>query len=151
MKKKIIRILGVVLLVLCITGCKSEELNSIDLEKSKEEISSKMSGMSDADTTELKDIYGVDVSLFGEYIFQVSDASNGDIYAIIYVDDENVEEVKQQMSSYFTTLEDQVEMYSPDVVSKIKNRLETSIGNYLIYISSTDNQGIYDIIKENTK
>ena len=55
------------------------------------------------------------------------------------------------MNNFFDILVEQNVLYSPEAVNLLENYLETSIGDYLIYISSADNQESYNIIKDHTK
>jgi hypothetical protein len=142
--KKVL-LLGVLLLL--VTGCGKESVTNLDLKKASEEVASIYTNMEDMDKDELKAIYGLDVSLLDEYEIKSSSLSNGYFYAILKVDDKNTKEVKKQMDNLFKVLENQSDLYSPEAVKLIKNRLETSIGNYLIYIVSEDNDAMYDVIK----
>ena len=51
------------------------------------------------------------------------------------------------MKNMFSILENQSNLYSPEAVKLLKNRLETSVGNYLIYIVSDNNNAYYDVLK----
>lgn len=141
----------VICLTLLLTGCESDsELSTINIKETSSKIDQKFSNMSDVSESEIKDIYEVDLSLVNEYVFKTSDSGNGDIYIILNVNESNKNEVRRQIKKYFNTLEEQVEVYSPDVVKKIKNRLETEIGDNLIYVSSSNNEEIFNIIKDST-
>ena len=51
------------------------------------------------------------------------------------------------MQKMFGIMSEQSNLYSPEAVDLINNRLETSVGDYLIYIISNDNDKYYDILK----
>jgi uncharacterized protein YceK len=141
------KVLILFVLLFLVTGCGKESVTNLDLKKASEEVASIYTNMEDMDKDELKAIYGLDVSLLDEYEVKSSSLSNGYFYAILKVDDKNTKEVKKQMDNLFKVLENQSDLYSPEAVKLIKNRLETSIGNYLIYIVSEDNDAMYDVIK----
>ncbi len=141
------KVLILFVLLFLVTGCGKESVTNLDLKKASEEVASIYTNMEDMDKDELKAIYGLDVSLLDEYEIKSSSLSNGYFYAILKVDDKNTKEVKKQMDNLFKVLESQSDLYSPEAVKLIKNRLETSIGNYLIYIVSEDNDAMYDVIK----
>ena len=55
------------------------------------------------------------------------------------------------MDNFFETLESQSSLYSPEAVGILEDRVQTSVGNYLIYISYKDTDKAYDLVKENIK
>jgi len=144
--KKVLIILPILLLLLC--GCASNNnITNLDLEGASTALDAKYDNMSDMDINELKVIYGLDVSLTEEYKIKSSALANGNFYAIIKVSNENKNKIKDQMGDMFSILEKQSNLYSPDAVNLIKNHLETSVGNYLIYIVSENNNEYYEIVK----
>lgn len=52
------------------------------------------------------------------------------------------------MDEMFSILENQSSLYSPEAVNLIKNKLATSVGDYLIYIVSENNEEMYNVVKE---
>ena len=135
-----------------ITACGgNSNLTSVDINGASIALDEKLGNMSSVNEDELESIYQIDTNLMEEYVIKASDIANGNLYAIILVSEENKTEVKNQMTNYFDILVEQNVLYSPEAVNLLKNYLETSIGDYLIYISSEDNQATYNIIKEYTK
>lgn len=146
MKKSLILVF---LLLTFVCGCaKTNTITNLDIGGASSALDTKYDNMSDMNTNELKVIYGLDVSLIEEYKIKSSVLANGNFYAILKVSNENKNEVKEQMQNMFSILEKQSNLYSPDAVNLIKNHLETSVGNYLIYIVSEDNNAYYEVIKE---
>ncbi|MBR1416693.1 MAG: DUF4358 domain-containing protein [Bacilli bacterium] len=143
--KKVLIIIGAMLL-LC--GCQSNEsITYLDINKASSALDSKYGNMNAMDKSELETIYGLDTSKFIEYQIKSSTSSNGNFYAIIKVDDANKKNAQDQMKNMFSILENQSNLYSPEAVKLLKNRLETSVGNYLIYIVSDNNNAYYDVLK----
>ena len=99
------------------------------------------------DDTQLNVIYGLDTSLMKDYQIKASTLTDGNFYALIQVEEQNKKQVQEQMNQMFKTMEEQSNLYSKEAVNLIQNRLETSVGDYLIYIVSEDNNGMYEILK----
>lgn len=146
MGKKLI-ILSLLLFFVCACDSNKNNITNLDLEGASIALDEKYTNMSDMNTNELEIIYGLDVSFVEEYKIKSSILANGNFYAILKVSDKNKNKVKEQMQNMFSILEKQSNLYSPDAVKLIKNHLETSIGNYLIYIVSENNNEYYEIVK----
>lgn len=144
--KKIILFLTITLLF--ITGCgNTSNATSIDIESASKELDSKYTNMAVIDDNQLNVIYGLDTTLLDEYVIKSSSKSNGDFYAIIKTNNDNRKDVENQMNKMFTIMEEQSNLYSQEAVNKIKNRLETTIGDNLVYIISDNNEEMYNILK----
>lgn len=141
--KKIV-LLSILTLLLC--GCSNSNVSNLDIEGASSALDAEYTNMASMDATELQVIYGLDVSLAEEYKIKSSVLVNGNFYAILKVSDEREQEVKQAMDNMFDILESQSNLYSPEAVNMIKNRLETTVGDYLIYLVSEDNNKLYEII-----
>lgn len=72
-------------------------------------------------------------------------------YMIIKPANGKAKEVKEAISKYMKQLENQWSAYLPDQYDLVKNRMETEIGNYLIYIISTDNEAVLQEIKKSVE
>lgn len=146
------KFLLIMMAVLGITACGgNNNLTTVDINGASSALDEKLGNMSPVNEDELKSIYQIDTSLMEEYVIKASDTANGNLYAIILVNEENKSEVKNQMNNYFDILVEQNVLYSPEAVNLLENYLETSIGDYLIYIASEDNEATYNIVKEYTK
>lgn len=141
----------VILLVLCllIGGCGSKTAYNLDMDKAIKQLDEKFTNMEIIQDNELDAVYGVDVSLSKEHVVKASTLNNGNLYAIFKVDKSNESELKKQMSNMFSILEKNSNLYSPETVKLIKNHFEISVGDYLIYIVSSNNDEMYEIIKGN--
>lgn len=144
--KKIYIILTLILLL--VTGCGGDNASTIDLKKASEALDKKYTEMVSFTDSELESIYGLDLSIFEEYVIKSSSKTNGDFYAIIKVDSQNKNDAKSAMDGLFAVLEKQSNLYSPEAVEILNNKLSTSVGDYLIYIASSDNDEYYNEIKE---
>lgn len=70
-------------------------------------------------------------------------------YIIVKPSKGNKDEVKEKMDEYMKNLQTQWDAYLPDQAELVKNRKETTIGDYLIYIISKDNELVLKTIKKN--
>lgn len=70
-------------------------------------------------------------------------------YIIVKPSKGNKDEVKEKMDEYMTNLQKQWDTYLPDQAEIVKNRKETEIGDYLIYIVTSDNDTVLESIKKN--
>ena len=145
--KKLLVLLTAVLLSLCLFGCGGDNSTSLDMGKATSSLDSEMTNMSSLDDSELQIIYGLDTSLLDDYTIKSSTLANGNFYAILKVNSDNKAAVKDQMKNMFAVMEKQSDLYSPDAITLIKNHLETSIGDYLIYIVGSDTDALYEIVK----
>ncbi len=145
MKKYLILL---IVIMLAITGCKSNEEVSLDINKASISLDEKYTNMNDMNEGELTIIYGLNLDLMEEKVIKASSLNNGDFYALICVNKKNKDKIKEQMNNMFKELENQSNLYSPEAVEKIKNRFESSAGNCLVYIVSDDNNAYYDVVKE---
>ena len=146
MKKVFIILIGIVLL----TGCGTSG-NTLDMDKASISLDKKMHNMVVLEDKELEAIYGLDLSLMDKYIIKSSSDRNGYLYALIKVSDKNKEKVKKQMDNLFEILKTQSNLYSPEAVRVLENKVQTNAGDYLIYLSCDDTDKAYELVKENIK
>ena len=142
--KKIIMVRG---LAIFLAGC-NKSASTLDMKKASTSLDEKYQNMALMSDKELEGIYNQDTTLMEEYIIKSSENQNGNFYALIKVKPENKEKVKNNMDEMFSILENQSSLYSPEAVNLIKNKLVTSVGDYLIYIVSENNEEMYNVVKE---
>lgn len=142
--KKIIMVIG---LAIILAGC-NKSASTLDMKKASTSLDEKYQNMALMSDKELEGIYNQDTTLMEEYIIKSSENQNGNFYALIKVKPENKDKVKNNMDEMFSILENQSSLYSPEAVNLIKNKLATSVGDYLIYIVSENNQEMYNVVKE---
>lgn len=142
--KKIIMVIG---LAIILAGC-NKSASTLDMKKASTSLDEKYQNMALMSDKELEGIYNQDTTLMEEYIIKSSENQNGNFYALIKVKPENKEKVKNNMDEMFSILENQSSLYSPEAVNLIKNKLVTSVGDYLIYIVSENNEEMYNVVKE---
>lgn len=135
MKKIIIAIM----MTLLITGCGGKEITNLDINKTASIIEKSLSNMEEVESSELSDVYGMNMEMFKEY--KLKQNSEGDMYAIIKFENKN--SVKEEMKKYFDKVRDFNVAYSPERVKLIDERLEKEVGEYLIYIVASDSEKIY--------
>lgn len=149
MKKLFILFIGVLLLL---TGCGNSNSDlSLDVDAASKSLDNEMKSMEVLEDKELETIYGLDLSLIDDYKIKSSSKRNGYLYALIKVSDKNKDEVKKQMDNMFDVLETQSNLYSPEAVKVLENRVQTNVGDWLVYISYKDTDKAYKLVKENIK
>lgn len=79
--------------------------------------------------------------------FSSSKNSSANLYFIVKPKNGKVESVKKQIDQYMKNLEKKWSTYLPEQYQLVKNRMETEIGSYFIYIISSDNEKILNSIK----
>ncbi len=146
MKKIVISLIAILFLV---SGCGSK--NTLDIKAASASLDEEMKDMVVLEDKELEAIYDLDLSLMDEYIIKSGSNRNGNLYALIKVKDENKEAVKKQMDKLFEILETQSNLYSPEAVELLENKVQTNVGDCLVYISYKDTDKAYDLVKENIK
>lgn len=142
--KKIIMVIG---LAIILAGC-NKSVSTLDMKGASTSLDKKYQNMALMSEKELEGIYNQDITLMEEYIIKSSENQDGNFYALIKVKSENKEKVKNNMDEMFSILENQSSLYSPEAVNLIKNKLATSVGDYLIYIVSENNEEMYNVVKE---
>lgn len=142
--KKIIMVIG---LAIILAGC-NKSVSTLDMKGASNSLDEKYQNMVLMSEKELEGIYNQDITLMEEYIIKSSENQDGNFYALIKVKSENKEKVKNNMDEMFSILENQSSLYSPEAVNLIKNKLATSVGDYLIYIVSENNEEMYNVVKE---
>lgn len=142
--KKIIMVIG---LAIILAGC-NKSASTLDMKEASNSLDEKYQNMALMSDKELEGIYNQDITLMEEYIIKSSENQDGNFYALIKVKSENKEKVKNNMDEMFSILENQSSLYSPEAVNLIKNKLATSVGDYLIYIVSENNEEMYNVVKE---
>lgn len=142
--KKIIMVIG---LAIILAGC-NKSASILDMKGASTSLDEKYQNMALMSDKELEGIYNQDTTLMEEYIIKASENQNGNFYALIKVKSENKEKFKNNMDEMFSILENQSSLYSPEAVNLIKNKLATSVGDYLIYIVSENNEEMYNVVKE---
>lgn len=142
--KKIIMVIG---LSIILAGC-NKSVSTLDMKGASTSLDEKYQNMALMSEKELEGIYNQDITLMEEYIIKSSENQDGNFYALIKVKSENKEKVKNNMDEMFSILENQSSLYSPEAVNLIKNKLATSVGDYLIYIVSENNEEMYNVVKE---
>ncbi len=137
--------------VLLLTGCGNNSEATFDMNGASKSLDAEMKDMVSMEDRELEAIYGLDLSLMDEYVIKSNSNKNGYLYAIIKVSDDNKDEVKKQMDNFFEILKSQSSLYSPEAVEILENKVQTNVGNYLIYLSYKDTDKAYELVKENIK
>ncbi len=69
------------------------------------------------------------------------------MYIVIRPRDGKVEPVKKRLDQYMKEYEKKWSTYLPEEYNLIKNRMETEVGSYLVYIISRDNEAVLNTIK----
>ena len=162
MKK--LKVLFIMIIGVCVlSGCGSSDTPSsskaLDINSAKSSISSLKIG----DTTPFSDesninnsdsieTYGLDTSLLDEYVIYLPSAVvNSSMYIIAKPKNGEESVVKYQVKDLFEKYYNAYNGYYPKEAKLIENRMEKELNGYLIYIVSSDNDKVYNAIKENLK
>ncbi|MBC8571192.1 DUF4358 domain-containing protein [Zongyangia hominis] len=100
-------------------------------------------GLQEPGEKELQDLYGIDASLFSEYVIGVSDQG---VYLVVVPKEGEENAVKNAIASAMSDLGEQNALYNPEQTALLENRMETIRGSALIYIASRDNAAVLDAI-----
>lgn len=95
---------------------------------------------------ELADVYRLDTSLCSAYLMGIDAKYN--FFLVLHPAGGKQNDVKNNASSSLDSLSTQLELYAPDQSARVKSRLETARGEYLIYVASPDNNAVIDAIDD---
>jgi len=102
--------------------------------------------------TDLEAVLGVKEDLVDEYLVATpSFMTSASQYIILKPSEGKKDEVMELMNTYMSNLQEQWDMYLPDQAELVKERTEVTVGDYLVYIISTDNDLVLKTIKNSTK
>ena len=141
------KILLVLFVFLFMVGCGDTTTKEFDMDKASEAIEKRLSNMVKIEDSTLTDAYNLDLSKMDKWIFKQNE--EGDLYAIIKTS--NKTDVKNAMKDYFAKVKDFNSSYSPERLEILENRLEKTLGDYIIYIVAKDNESIYNDILDTMK
>ena len=136
------KIIVVLITFLVITGCNDKNLSELDIDKAVDKVETTLNNMQDILPETLEDVYGMDLTKMEEYVIKQN--GDGDFYAIIKTTDKSY--VKEIMDSYFEKVKEYDEAYAPDRLDLLDNKVDKEVGNYLIYVVSSDANSIYNDI-----
>lgn len=161
---KRLKVLFIMIIVVCVlSGCGSSETPSsrktLDINTAKSSISSlkigdtsPFSDESNINNSDSIETYGLDTSLLEEYaIYLPSAVVNASMYIIAKPKNGEESVVKYQIKDLFEKYYNAYNGYYPKEAKLIENRMEKKLNGYLIYIVSSDNDKVYNTIKENLK
>lgn len=161
---KRLKVLFIMIIAVCVlSGCGSSETPSssktLDINTAKSSISSlkigdtsPFSDESNINNSDSIETYGLDTSLLEEYaIYLPSAVVNASMYIIAKPKDGEESVVKYQIKDLFEKYYNAYNGYYPKEAKLIENRMEKELNGYLIYIVSSDNDKVYNTIKENLK
>lgn len=98
--------------------------------------------------TELKDFFEIDSTLFEESVFAMPQLITSSALFIVAKPAEGKDvEAKEALDAYMARHEQTWSTYLPAQYELVKNRLETTIGDYLVYIVSEDNDAVLKAIE----
>lgn len=142
------------LLVLCalllVTGCGNKNLN-LDIVKQNVRDTNIYKNLNTVTSEDMKNYFSIDTNLAEEILFEGdSENKDADLYTDFYIivkakDDKLIKQIDDLLGE---TFELRLEMYNPEGLQKVKNRLVTTYNGYKIYISSSDNEKVLKAIKK---
>ena len=102
------------------------------------------------DKDSIKNQFDIDVNDLEEYLFALpSFITQSNSYIIVKPKKDKYVEVKKALDTYMTKYEEQWKVYLQDQYVLVRDRLFKDDSGYLIYIISTDNDKVFDVIKNN--
>jgi len=127
---------------------------SSDNEKVVEQIKTSRSpifgAMMEVTKDQVKDTLGIEPSSLDEFLMKSPMMIvNSNTYIIAKPAKGHEKEVEQALDTYMTKLEEQWKTYLPDQYELVRNRKVEKLGNYLIYIVSSDNDKVFQTMKNN--
>ncbi len=123
--------------------------NQIVVERVKNATTPIFNSMMEVSGDELETMIGVSKDDVSEFLVKVPMMMTQSSSVIIVKPIEGKEEVvKNELEVYMTKLEEQWETYLPDQYELVKNRKVEFVGEYLVYIISSNNDLVFDAIKE---
>ena len=124
--------------------------NDVIAEKIRTSKTPILSMMGDVTTDVMEDTIGVKPEDVEEFIMgQPMMNVKADTYIIVKPAQGKKDTVKNAISNYFSQKEQDWSTYLPDQYEVIKNRMEKELGDYLVYIASTNNDKLYEIVEAN--
>lgn len=106
--------------------------------------------MMDVPSEQIKDVLNIEPTDYEEILMAMPMAVvKSNTYIIVKPAEGKEETVKNAIDTYMTALENQWEMYLPDQYELVKNRKVEKVGEYLVYIVSTNNDLAYNTILNN--
>ena len=161
---KRLKVLFIMIIGVCVlSGCGSNKTSSsskvLDINSAKSSISSlkigdtsPFSDKSNINNSDSIETYGLDTSLLEDYaIYLPSAVVNASMYIIAKPKNGEESVVKYQIKDLFEKYYNAYNGYYPKEAKLIENRMEKELNGYLIYIVSSDNDKVYNTIKENLK
>lgn len=143
--KKILLIVTLLLL----TGCgKKLDLKKIEIDLDNLKIEDKFvyKDLKKLSSDDMYNIYSIESKYADEILYKENITSKGvDLYIVVKIKDDKI---KEEIDKRFEALELQCDMYDKVNALKVKNRLETKIGSYNIYIISDNNELVLETIKK---
>lgn len=123
-------------------------LNNQILEKIKSAKAPILSMMQEVTTETMESIIGIQPSDVQEFLMEMPMMIvKSSTYIIVKPAEGQIEKVKTAINDYMGKLEEQWSTYLPEQYEIVKNRMETQLGDYLIYIATTDNNKVLETIK----
>ena len=96
--------------------------------------------------TDVETTLKIDISILDNYLFAVTNKLDT-VEQFIIMKSKKEEEVESTIHNYFEDLETEWKNKDEEKYNLLKNRMETKIGDYLIYLVSEDNTKAYQVIE----
>ncbi len=160
--KNLKKVFVVVFTIMLLVGCGNEENKErvFDKELAKEKISAltfadnnfKFTENDNIDNVDALKVYGVDITLFKDYLFYISNnITDPSMYLIVKIDDNNKSVARFQIKEMFEKYYNSYNNYYPKEAKMIKDRIEEEYEGYSIYVVSYNNNSVYQAIKDSFK
>ncbi|MEG2322227.1 MAG: DUF4358 domain-containing protein [Bacilli bacterium] len=99
---------------------------------------------------QMKDVLNLDAGSVDEFLMAMPMMMiQSNTYIIVKPVAGKTDDVKKALDAYMLKLEEQWKTYLPDQYELVKNRKVVTLGDYIIYIASSNNDLVYETIKNN--
>lgn len=124
--------------------------NDLVISKVKETKAPVFGMMMEVGKDQIKDTLNIEESDVEEFLMKMPMMMvQSNTYIIVKPSEGKEDTVKKAIDDYMKKLEDQWSTYLPDQYELVKNRKVEKIGNYLIYIVSSENELVFNTINNN--
>jgi len=148
--KKIFLMIIILGNLILFTGCEKDKNYIIDIDLAKENLTTyeEFDNCEEMTKEDMESIYDFDTNLLEEYTIMMPKVSNNaNMYMILKVKSENQDEVRNMLNNFTDKYIQQFNLYAPEQVDLIDNKVISIKDEYIIYLISNDNKSVLEVIR----
>jgi len=148
--KKIFLMIIILGNLILFTGCEKDKNYIIDIDLAKENLTTyeEFDNCEEMTKEDMESIYDFDTNLLEEYTIMMPKVSNNaSMYMILKVKSENQDEVRNMLNNFTDKYIQQFNLYAPEQVDLIDNKVISIKDEYIIYLISNDNKSVLEVIR----